>query len=237
MSIQIGGRALLPGRLRLLLRNADRDRGEQLGENLVERDAVVRGFGKDVDVGDDRLQHRGDQRIAALLRSGNGTGEPAQKRQMRSDGCGQAHKGRLPRRRHGSEYDASPLRGRNARNSLTTRLRRKSSRPSRNELPTGTLRARIGPQTEAGASVCTRREQSPHPGYVFTVAIAGALSPEIVRANVQDDQGSAAAPQAPSPNAADCPIRWAPTAKSAANSSNIMTNWSPTMCRSASRSC
>ena len=48
-------------------------------------------FGKDADIGDDGFEHRGDQRIAALLRSGNGARKAAQKRQMRGNGCGQTH--------------------------------------------------------------------------------------------------------------------------------------------------
>ena len=71
---QIGGGALLPGRLAAASCGTRiGDRGEQLGEKLVERDALVGGLGEDADVGDDRLQHRCDQRIAARLRSGYGT--------------------------------------------------------------------------------------------------------------------------------------------------------------------
>ena len=94
--VQIGGGALLPGGLRLGLRNADGDRREQLGENLVKRDPVARRLWKHVDIGDDRFKQRCNQRIAAFLRSRDGSGEAAQERQMRRDGSGQTHVERLP---------------------------------------------------------------------------------------------------------------------------------------------
>ena len=89
--VQIGGRPLLPCGLRMLLRHADGNRGEKPGKYLVQRDSVARCLGEDFGIGDDGLQHGGDQCVTAFLGSRDGARETAKERQVRSDGCGQTH--------------------------------------------------------------------------------------------------------------------------------------------------
>ena len=88
---EIGGGTLLPGERPGGLGNTDGGRGEEGGEELVERDPVVGRFGEDRHVGDKRFEGCRDIGVAGGLRAGDGTRKTPQIRQMRSDPHGQSH--------------------------------------------------------------------------------------------------------------------------------------------------
>src|SRR6185312_2786005 len=89
---EVACRALFPDEMRLWRRNTHRRGRKQLREELVDGDAVARGFGKDRNVGNQRFERRRHIGVTRGLRAGHRTRKSAQIGEMRSNPRGQGHK-------------------------------------------------------------------------------------------------------------------------------------------------